>query len=309
MALMQIENIVRKLDFITLLIFNTICEEGSLSKAAEKNMIALSAASKRLSDLEQAVGSKLFIRDSQGMKVTPAGESLLYHSRIIIESIYKVSVELDEYKFGLKGFVRLQANLAAIIQFLPEELSSFIKDNPQIKIELEQNTSVNIIKNIQNQNADLGICVEDFQKQDLVYNLYHLDELVVVAPSHDYLKINKIYSLDDALRHDVIGLQVQSSINEKLRSKAESLGIVLKLRILVSGFDALCRMVQAGMGLGIIPKKVFEIIGVPLGLVYFPINEVWATRNLYLVSKPDEVLNPVTLLLKKHLLQYQDNIN
>lgn len=308
MALMQIENIVRKLDFITLLIFNTICEEGSLSKAAEKNMIALSAASKRLSDLEQAVGSKLFIRDSQGMKVTPAGESLLYHSRIIIESIYKVSVELDEYKFGLKGFVRLQANLAAIIQFLPEELSSFIKDNPQIKIELEQNTSVNIIKNIQNQNADLGICVEDFQKQDLVYNLYHLDELVVVAPSHDYLKINKIYSLDDALRHDVIGLQVQSSINEKLRSKAESLGIVLKLRILVSSFDALCRMVQAGMGLGIIPKKVFEIIGVPLGLVYFPINEVWATRNLYLVSKPDEVLNPVTLLLKKHLLQYQDNI-
>ncbi|WP_111895565.1 LysR family transcriptional regulator [Acinetobacter sp. MB5] len=299
---MQIENIVRKLDFITLLIFNTICEEGSLSRAAEKNMIALSAASKRLTDLEHAIGSKLFIRDSQGMKITPAGESLHYHSRMIIESIYKASIELDEYKAGLKGFVRLQANLAAIIQFLPEELNAFIEENPQIKLELEQHTSVDVIKNIQNRTADLGICVDDFHQPDLVYHLYRTDELVMVVQSQNYLDTHNIQTLEDALQYDLIGLQAQSSINQKLKQKAESIGQTLKLRMLVASFDALCRMVQAGMGIGIIPKKVYEIIGQPLGLISLSIHEPWALRHLYLVSKPDEFLNPVSLVLKQHLL-------
>ena len=300
---MQIENIVRKLDFITLLIFNTICEEGSLSKAAEKNMIALSAASKRLTDLEQAIGSKLFIRDSQGMKITPAGESLLYYSRMIIDSIYKASVELDEYKVGLKGFVRLQSNLAAIIQFLPEELKAFIEQNPQIKIELEQHTSVEVIENVKNRTADLGICADDFPSKELMYHLYRTDELVIVAQNQEYLNLHKISSLESALEHDLIGLQAQSSINQKLKQKAESLGLMLKLRILVASFDALCRMVQSGIGVGIIPQKVYEIIGKPLGLVSLPIEEDWAIRNLYLVSKADELLNPVTLVLKQHLIE------
>ena len=300
---MQIENIVRKLDFITLLIFNTICEEGSLSKAAEKNMIALSAASKRLTDLEQAIGSKLFIRDSQGMKITPAGESLLYYSRMIIDSIYKASVELDEYKVGLKGFVRLQSNLAAIIQFLPEELKAFIEQNPQIKIELEQHTSVEVIENVKNRTADLGICVDDFPNKELMYHLYRTDELVIVAQNQAYLELHKINSLETALEHDLIGLQAQSSINQKLKQKAESLGLMLKLRILVASFDALCRMVQSGIGVGIIPRKVYEIIGKPLGLVSLPIEEDWAIRNLYLVSKADELLNPVTLVLKQQLIE------
>lgn len=300
---MQIENIIRKLDFITLLIFNTICEEGSLSKAAEKNMIALSAASKRLTDLEHAIGSKLFIRDSQGMKVTPAGESLLYYSRMIIDSIYKASVELDEYKVGLKGFVRLQSNLAAIIQFLPEELNTFIERNPQIKIELAQHTSVEIIENVNNRTSDLGICAGDFPNHELVYHLYRRDELIIVAQNQAYLDLHKISSLETALEHDLIGLQAHSSINQKLKQKAESLGLILKLRILVASFDALCRMVQSGIGVGIIPKKIYEIIGKPLGLATLPIEEDWAIRNLYLVSKPDELLNPVTLVLKRHLIE------
>lgn len=299
---MHIENIVRKLDFITLMIFNTVCEEGSLSKAAHKNAIAQSAASKRLSDLEQAIGSKLFIRDSQGMKITPAGESLLYYSRMIIESINKASIELDEYKVGLKGFVRLQANLASIIQFLPDQLSEFITSNPQIKIELEQHTSIDVIKNVQNRIADLGICVDEAPQKDLEYYEYRTDELVMVFKNQEYINKFRITSLDDALEFDLIGLLAQSSINQMLKQKAESIGKNLKLRILVASFDALCCMVQAGTGIGIIPKRVYEIIGKPLGLVSLSIDEKWATRKLYLVCKSDELLNPVTLLLKQHLI-------
>ncbi|WP_111811451.1 LysR family transcriptional regulator [Acinetobacter baumannii] len=299
---MHIENIIRKLDLVTLTIFQSVCDEKSLSKAAEKNMIALSAASKRLTDLEHLIGTKLFIRDGKGMQITPAGESLLYHCRTILDSVYKASVELEEYKIGIKGFVRLQANLSTIIQFLPESLHPFIVENPQIKIELEERPSIEIIQNVSNKIADLGICIAENLSEDLDYYHYRSDRLVAVIQNQQYLSEQKIISFEDALDYDFIGLHTQSAINRILQQKSEALGKQLKLRILVTSFDAVCRMVQAGMGIGILPHKVFEIFGKPLGLASVELTDDWAKRDLYLVSKRDDFLNPVTLLLKQYFM-------
>ncbi|EMT99744.1 transcriptional regulator, LysR family protein, partial [Acinetobacter baumannii ABNIH10] len=117
---MHIENIIRKLDLVTLTIFQSVCDEKSLSKAAEKNMIALSAASKRLTDLEHLIGTKLFIRDGKGMQITPAGESLLYHCRTILDSVYKASVELEEYKVGIKGLYDYRQIYQRSFSFYPK---------------------------------------------------------------------------------------------------------------------------------------------------------------------------------------------
>lgn len=303
---MHIESIIRKLDFTTLLLFNNICEEGSLTKAAERNRLALSAASKRLTELEQALGTKLFIRDSTGMNITPAGESLLFYTRTIMECIYKASTELDEYKVGLKGFVRLQASVSVIIQFLSQELGSFIESNPSIKVELEQRSSYDIIINLQNRSADIGICVVDYFYEDLLYYHYRSDRLVLVAKSQDYLIQNNITGMDQALDYDFIGLQSQSTINQNLHDRAVSVNKNLKLRIVVAGFDALCIMAQAGIGIGLIPKNVYEMFGKPLGLGYLEIDEPWAKRDLYLICKPDVMLNAVSLTLKTHLLRHTD---
>lgn len=100
-------------------------------------MIALSAASKRLTDLEHLIGTKLFIRDGKGMQITPAGESLLYHCRTILDSVYKASVELEEYKVGIKGFVRLQANLSTIIQFYPKAYILLLLKTLKLKLNLK----------------------------------------------------------------------------------------------------------------------------------------------------------------------------
>lgn len=299
---MHIENIIRKLDFTTLMIFNSTCKEGSLTKAADKNRLALSAASKRMAELEQAVGTKLFIRDVSGMKITPAGESLLFYTRTIIESMYKASAELDEYKIGLKGFVRLQASVSAIIQFLPREIGNFIENNPYIKIELEQRSSYDIVVNLQNRSADIGICVVDYFYEDLIYYKYRSDQLVLVAKSQTFLEENGIIDMETALDYDFIGLQSQSTINQNLKDSASSVNKNLKLRIVVASFDALCLMAQAGIGIGLIPKDVYEMIGKPLGLGYIQIKEPWAKRDLYLICKPDIMLSPVTLTLKTHLL-------
>lgn len=297
-------NIIRKLDLVTLVLFNSIYETGSLSKAAQHNDIALSAVSRRLTELEQAIGTALFFREARGMKLTPAGESFLHYSRHMITTTYKMSTEIEEYKAGLKGFVRLQANLAAITQFLPEDLNQFLSHNPAIKIELEQHISSDIIKNVQYHHTDLGICIAQTQDSTLDYQPYRQDNLVLVAQNNRYLSAYGITDLATALDHDMIGLQAQSSINQKPKDHADSLSKMLKLRMLVSSFDALCRMVQVGMGIGIMPYQAFIIIGKPMNLAYLPIQETWANRTLYLISYSDELLTPATRMLKQHLLNY-----
>lgn len=299
---MKIERILKKLDFNTVAIYNSICEEGSLSKAAEKNSIAISAASKRLSELEQLLETQLFVRESNGMRTTPAGESLYFYTRSILHSLQKASLEIGEYKKGLKGFIRLQSSLSALIEFLPDDLREFMDNNPYIKIEVEQKNSKDIINNIFNQQADLGICVVEQFNDELDYQVYKKDTLVLVAKDNAFFKEHGIMNMATALDYDFIGLQSFSSINDNLRDTAHTLNKQLKLRVLMSGFDSLCRMTQVGLGIGLIPKEVYEIFGKPLGLAYLDINEPWANRTLFLVSKPNEVLSPVSLALKNHLL-------
>ena len=81
---MVIKNLLRRLDLTTLQLFLAVYEEGTLTRAAEREAIAVSAASRRLLELEQAVGATLFQRNARGMTLTPAGETLLYHARRVI---------------------------------------------------------------------------------------------------------------------------------------------------------------------------------------------------------------------------------
>lgn len=116
---MQLNNLIRRLDLVTLQLFVAIHEEGSLTRAAARESIALSAASKRLNELEAALGSPLFARQARGMSLTPAGETLLHHARRMLFNLEKIGLELGEHLQGVRGYVRMLANLSAIIQFLP----------------------------------------------------------------------------------------------------------------------------------------------------------------------------------------------
>ena len=117
--------LLRRIDLTTLRLFIAVCEEKNLTRAASREGIAASAVSKRMADFELAFGVTLFERLSKGMVLTPAGEALLHHARVTLLNIEKIAVELSEYSQGVRGHVRMLANLSAIVQFLPEDLSGF----------------------------------------------------------------------------------------------------------------------------------------------------------------------------------------
>lgn len=298
---MALNNLLRRLDLITLQLFLSIYEEGTLTRAAEREAIAVSAASKRLLELEQAIGVALFVRKARGMALTPAGETLLTHARRMLLSVERISLELTEHAQGVRGYVRMVANLSAIVEFLPEDLRAFLQLQEQVKLDLEERPSGSVVKGVEDGWADIGICSSDVDTRNLHSELYRRDRLVLVMRDDHPLAHRSNVEFAETLDSDHVGLHADSSINTRTHLASHAAGKSLKMPIHVPGFDAVCRMAQVGMGLGVIPHEVYLAIGRPLGLISVVLDDDWAQRELKIVVRDVKGLSPATQALFNHL--------
>ena len=176
----------RRIDLTSLQLFVAVCEAGSIGKAADREFIAASAVSKRLADLEAALGTPLLYRHARGVDLTPAGQSLLHHARNVLYGLEKMQSELGEYADGVRGHVRVHASISAIVQFLPDDLGSFVRAHPQVKIDLEEHLSGDVVRAVQEGAADLGICNASALSAGgttLQTLPYRQDDLVLVVPA------------------------------------------------------------------------------------------------------------------------------
>ncbi|OCW26660.1 LysR family transcriptional regulator [Pseudomonas sp. S3E12] len=295
------KSLVRRLDLITLQLFVAVFEEGTLTRAAAREAIAVSAASKRLMELEQVLGVSLFVRRAKGMDLTAAGETLLHHARQMLFNVEKMGLELGEHSHGVRGYVRMLANLSAIIQFLPEDLRDFSQLHPEVKTDLEERPSNGVVQGVLDGVADLGICSSDTDTKSLPSVTYRHDKLVVLMPADHPLAPRESLAFAETLDSDYVGLHAASSINMRTHAAAREAGKTLRLRIHVPGFDAMCRMVQANMGIGILPLKAYELFGRALGLHAVPLTDAWSDRSLILVVRDEAQLSPVSRLLFDYL--------
>ena len=300
------KNLVRRLDLITLQLFVAVFEEGTLTRAANREAIAVSAASKRLMELEQVLGVSLFVRRAKGMDLTAAGETLLHHARQMLFNVEKMGLELGEHSHGVRGYVRMLANLSAIIEFLPEDLRDFSGLHPEVKTDLEERPSNGVVQGVLDGVADLGICSSDTDTKGLPSVIYRHDKLVVLMPADHPLAERETLAFAETLDSDYVGLHAASSINMRTHAAAREVGKMLRLRIHVPGFDAMCRMVQANMGIGILPQKAYELFGRALGLHAVPLTDAWSDRSLILVVRDEAQLSPVSRLLFDYLSNTTD---
>jgi DNA-binding transcriptional LysR family regulator len=292
----------RRIDLTSLQLFVAVCELGSIGRAAEREFIAASAVSKRLSDLEATLETPLLYRHTRGVKLTPAGESLLHHARSVLFSLEKMQAELSEYADGVKGHVRIHANISAIVQFLPEDLGTFSQEHPQVKIDLEEHLSTEVIRAVQEGAADLGICtVAAAPGHELQTLRYRQDELVVIVPRGHALAQRKAVAFADTLEFDHVGLHANSSIQLAMREAAAAAGRAIRLRIHVTGLDAMCRMIHNGLGVGVMPRRAFTLMHGVGDLDCVRLTDAWATRDIRLVARDFSTLPLTARLLVDHL--------
>lgn len=292
----------RHLSLASLQLFVAVCEAGSIGRAAQREFIAASAVSKRVADLEAEVGVALLQRHSRGVVPTPAGEGLLHHARGILLQLERLHNDIREYEKGVRGHVRVHANLSAIVQFLPEDLGAFARQHPSVKLDLQEHLSAEVIAAVQEGGADLGICYSGAHiPVNLQSHPYHRDHLVLAMPASHALAQRAEVSFAEALEFDFVGLHSASSIGFLARQAAASAGRSLRQRIQVGGLDTMCRMIDNGLGIGLIPDRAFLLMQQLGHLRAVPLTDVWAARQSRIIARDFDALPPATRLLVEHL--------
>jgi len=289
------------MDLTSLQLFVAVCELGSIGRAAEREFIAASAVSKRLSDLEATLDTPLLYRHTRGVDLTPAGESLLHHARSVLYSLEKMQGELSEYADGVRGHVRIHASISAIVQFLPEDLGDFIRQHSEVKVDLEEHLSTEVVRAVQEGAADLGICNTADGTGELQALPYRQDRLVLIVPQGHALAAESAVAFEDTLDFDQVGLHANSSIYLAMHQAAARSGRSIKLRIHVTGLDAMCRMIHNGLGVGVMPHRAFELMHGVGVLTAVPLTNAWATRRIDLVARDFSTLPVTARLLVDHL--------
>lgn len=276
-----------------------IADSGSLTRAAALVHLAPSSASHRLTQLETALGVPLFVRHARGLLPTAAGESLLRHARQVFAQLEQMHADLAPYASGLHSQVTMFANTNAINCFLPEDLGDFLREHPQVRISLEEQPSPAIIQAVAAGQVELGVVAAEGSLAGLETQPYRRDRLVLIVPAAHPLAGQPALAFARVLAEPFVCLHAGSAIHTFMMNHAARLGSRLDVRIQVRSFNAVCRMVAAGVGIGMVPRSA--VPQASPGVATVEITDDWAPRDLQLCVRSRSSLSPAAGALFRHL--------
>lgn len=253
-------------------------------RAAEQEHIAPSALSRRLADLEHAFGTPLLIRSPRGVALTEAGRMVLMRGEKIDEDLQALVREVQTAGDEVRGTVRLYANMSAVIGFLPERLRAFMARCPGVAVSLQEDDTRDVIRACLDDLADVGVGVEVPVPAGLETWSFATDPLQVVLRADHAQARRKSMSFAQALEYSLIGVHQGGALDRSLHERATALHRRFDPTVSVSSFDAVCRMVEAGLGIAVIPQSAAAAYAGNPRFVRLALDEPWAQRELRLYA-------------------------
>jgi DNA-binding transcriptional LysR family regulator len=274
----------RRVDPYSLRLFLTAASEGSLARAAEKEHIATSALSRRIADLEQVLGASLIIRSPRGITLTEAGRIVLTRGTQLEAELQSLARDVQAQAGQLSGTLRVVANPSAIVGYLPERLRAFRADYPAIDVALQECSSQEVVRACLDDQADVGIGVKADVPAGIEAWFFAHDPLFVVLPRDHPAAHKRTFTFAEAVVYPMVSIQPGGSLDRIVRMRAAEANLPLNVCVSVNSFDAVCRMVEAGLGIAIIPKSAATAYAGASRFTRRPLAERWGERELRLYA-------------------------
>ena len=295
-------------DLVDLRLFIHIAESPSLTQGARKASISPAAASARIKSLEENMASRLLYRDSRGVELTPAGELFLQHARVIMRQVDYMKSEFTEYDTEASGHIRIFANTTAATEFLPGILAGFLAERPGVTVDLQERLSRDIVRGVMDGSTDMGIIAGPVEADSLQVIHFSTDQLILVTPLDHPLARCKSIKLADTLAYPHIGLHEGTTLLRFLHEQVALHGKTLNMRIKVYSFEAMCRMVEAGVGIAILPESSARRHQQTMGLTVIELDEPWRVRERSILVRDLQALPKVTRALINRVLAHHKSV-
>jgi DNA-binding transcriptional LysR family regulator len=288
-------------DLIDLALFIAVADSGSITAGALRVHLALASASARIKGLEAALGVALLKRGRRGVEPTAAGESLLDHARIILHQVETLRGDLAAFASGASASVHLLANTAGLSEHLPKALAAFLRQHPDINVDVEERESTDIAAAIATGAADLGFAAEHALPENVERFLFGEDRLVLVASRRGALAGRRQIDFAEVVSSDFVGLTNSTALQLHVAGQAARLGARLKYRARLRDFDAICQLVAADVGIAVVPEASARRCAASMPITVIRIRNSWANRRLSICARSFKSLPRPARLLVEHL--------
>lgn len=289
------------IDLTDLRLLLAIEAAGSLSKAAERFPIALSAASNRLRGFEQATGIVVFTRSAAGMTPTPSGRFILERAARIVNETEQLRETVRDLRGGRRTSVHLAGTTVAISTFLPAALGEFLADYPEVDLQLDERASRDIVGAVRAGEIELGIFDGNVATAEMISLPFRSDRLVMLVPAGHALAQRATMKLRDAFEYAFVCLPPERPMQDFIEARAIQNGRPLKVRVRAPSFDAIARLVAQDVGIAMLPEVAAIRFARELSVAIVTLDDAWANRELRVCVADPTLLSPHAELLLSYL--------
>jgi len=280
-----------RFDLTDLRLFIQVVESGSITHGADRANMALPSASARLRGMEEQIGLPLLERGRRGVEPTAAGLTLAHHARLVLRQIEAMHGELGEFSAAMRSQVMLFANTAAMAEFLPARLATYLAAHPGLDVDLKERRSIEIVKAMAAGVGDLGIILDSVDHGELQIRPFAPENLVLAVPKGDPLAARRWISFAETAGRDFVGLTLGNPMQDYISAAAlREEGRPLAFRVRLGSFDGLCRLVEAGVGLAVMPETAARAGRRLMKIAMVRLSDAWAARRLLLCCRDFEAL-------------------
>ena len=279
-----------RFDLVDLQLFIAVADARSITQGALRAHLALASASARIKGLEAALGVTLLKRGRRGVELTAAGESLLDHARIVMHHVDAMRGDLAAFASGAKASVHLLANTSGLSEHLPKALAAFLREHPDINVDIEERESTDIAAAIVAGAADLGFAAEHALPEHVERFLFSEDRLTLVAARRSAFAGRRQIDFGEVTACDFVGLTNSTALQSHIAKHAASLGARLRFRARLRDFDAICQMVAAGVGIAVVPEAAAKRCARSMPIMMIKIRDPWANRRLAICARSFKTL-------------------
>ncbi|MWA34888.1 LysR substrate-binding domain-containing protein [Burkholderia pseudomallei] len=283
-----------RFDLTDLRLFLHVCEAGSITGGAERAHMTLQSASERIRGMEEELGVPLLQRAKRGTRATEAGRALEHHARVVLQQIDHMRGELQQFGAGLRGHIRLLSNTAALSEYLPDALAEYLPRHPKLSVSVEERSSQEIVHAIRARTADFGIVADSVGLDGLEQMPFREDWLIAVAAVDHSLAARERVAFAELVDADFIGMTDGSALQVHLADQAKALGKRIDYRVQLKSFDAICRLIERGVGIGIVSRHAALRAQQTMQIRLIELTDPWAHRRLTICARSFDELPKYT---------------
>lgn len=273
------------MDLTDLRLLVNIIETESVTRGGDRTFMSLPAASNRVKHLESELRVPLLDRNRHGVTATPAGLAFARNARLVLQQMEILRSEVSNYAEGDRGRIRIHASASFVNEFMPELLSDYLVQYPEVSIDLREHLNVDIVRNLLAGKADIGIVSGPVGEHGLA-SIRLFDDPLVLATSiaHPCAGRDSI-RFEELIDEPHVGLYEGSTLATFIQDNAARLGKRLNLRVSVASYDVMCRMIEAGLGIGVIPISTARRHNRAGKIRLIRLSDSWAQRTRDMVLR------------------------